>query len=472
MEGAEGRDAKALDQVLLLLIIAFGAALRLPGLRESIWIDEAATWLQTRDLSIVRTIVLTASDTYPPLHNLLTLPFLALFGQGEVAYRLPAVVFGVLSIPAVYWLGMLSGGRRVGLLAAVLMALAPFAIYYSQEARMYALLLLTSSLYVAAVIAWLSQPSPRLALAVIGSGAAMLYSHPYGFFALASVGLGGLIVLIPNRAEWRRVMVFVLLGVAVLATYLPWLLTTLQTAQHLVDKGFWIKWPDSSDAFQYLLSLAGGPLGLGLLLAGFVLALRPTRVARVSEEPPGSTGAIIVLSCLAFGPLLMGYVVSQITTPVLVARYLICSLPALIVLAAMGYARLGSSMPRLILQVALVGGLTVPAVAQIDYPRHTEDWRSLARHLKTTMAPDDCLVMAVPFLIGSLRYYGIQTPECFFNSLEEAAKSVDSNRWLIAVVSHYSGGVDGAQAALPGSWSTPVRFGNAISVIVRQPAGP
>lgn len=267
MGDAEGSDARDIDRVLLLLIIAFGAALRLPGLHESIWLDEAATWLQTRDLNIVRTIILTGSDTYPPLHNLLTLPFLAVFGQGEVAYRLPAVVFGVLSIPAVYWLGLLSGGRRAGLLAAVLMALAPFAIYYSQEARMYALLMLSSSLFAAAVLQWLSQPSQRRALVLVGSGAAMLYAHPYGFFALGSVGLAGLLVLFVDRAGWRRVLGFVLLGGAVLVTYLPWLLMTLRTARDLVNRGFWIKRPDSDDAFQYVLNLAGGPLALGLLLA-------------------------------------------------------------------------------------------------------------------------------------------------------------------------------------------------------------
>jgi mannosyltransferase len=468
--GGEGSDAKDFDRVLLLLIIAFSAALRLPGLHESIWLDEAATWLQTRDLDIIRTIILTGSDTYPPLHNLLTLPFLAVFGQGEVAYRLPAVVFGVLSIPAAYWLGMLSGGRRAGLLAAVLMALAPFAIHYSQEARMYALLMLTSSLFAAAVLAWLSEPSRRRAFAVIGSGAAMLYAHPYGVFALTSVALGGVFVLIVDRAGWRRVLGFVLLGGAVLATYLPWLLVTLRTARDLVDRGFWIKRPDGDDAFQYVLNLAGGPLGLGLLLAGLILALLPFGAPRVSEEPARSRGALIVLSCLAFGPLLMGYLVSQITTPILVSRYLICSLPALVVLAAVGYGRLGSSMPRLSLQLVLIGGLMVPAVAQVDYPRHQEDWRSLARHLRTTAGPDDCLVMAVPFIFRSLRYYGTKEPECFFNSVEDAAKHAHSNRRLIAVVSHFDGKVAGMKAALPGNWSPPLRFGNAISVIVRQPA--
>jgi hypothetical protein len=178
------------------------------------------------------------------------------------------------------------------------------------------------------------------------------------------------------------------------------------------------------------------------------------------------------LGCLAFGPLLMGYVVSQITTPILVARYLICSLPALLVLAAVGYGRLGSSMQRLILQLALIGGLMVPAVAQIDYPRHREDWRSLASYLRTTMATDDCLVTAVPYILDSMRFYGTQTPQCFFKSVKEAAEHADSNRWLIAVVAHFNGGVDGVKAALPGSWSAPLRFGNGISVIVRQPAVP
>ena len=257
-----------------------------------------------------------------------------------------------------------------------------------------------------------------------------------------------------------------------LATYLPWLLLTLRVARDLIENGFWIKRPDIGDAFEYLMRVAGGPLGFGLLLAGLVLALLLPRDTEASGEPKRSWSAIIVLGCLAFGPLLIGYAVSQVTTPILVARYLIGSLPALIALAAIGYGRLGSSTPRLALQLALIGGLMAPATAEVEYPRHPEDWRSLASNLKATVASDDCLMIAVPFIFRALQYYGTKKPDCFFNSVEEAVEHGDSKHRLIAIVSHFPGGVGKMKAALPGTWSPLLRFGDEISVLVRRPAGP
>lgn len=89
-EAAPG-DVCATTRIGLLLLVAAGVALRLPGLNESLWLDEAVTWLQTRHFNVVDTIILTGADRYPPLHNLLTLPFVALFGSGEIALRLPFV---------------------------------------------------------------------------------------------------------------------------------------------------------------------------------------------------------------------------------------------------------------------------------------------------------------------------------------------------------------------------------------------
>src|SRR5581483_11600184 len=56
--------------------------------------------------------------------------------------RLSSVLLGTAAIPAAARLGRVAGGRRLGLIAACLVAFSPELVRYSQEARMYALVVL------------------------------------------------------------------------------------------------------------------------------------------------------------------------------------------------------------------------------------------------------------------------------------------------------------------------------------------
>ena len=74
----------------------------------------------------------TARDNYPPLHNIFLFAVTHTFGDSEFWLRLPSVVFGTLTIPAVYWVGCKLYSRRAGLFAAAILSLAAFHVDYSQ----------------------------------------------------------------------------------------------------------------------------------------------------------------------------------------------------------------------------------------------------------------------------------------------------------------------------------------------------
>ena len=127
------------------LVVVIGALLRLHNLgTESLWADEAASSTQAKD-SLADLIKRTARDNYPPLHNLALFAAIKLFGDSEWSLRLPSATFGVANIAALYWLGTMTVGRTAGLIGAVLLALSPFHLWYSQEARMYSLLALAAT---------------------------------------------------------------------------------------------------------------------------------------------------------------------------------------------------------------------------------------------------------------------------------------------------------------------------------------
>jgi uncharacterized membrane protein len=140
-----------LTWLAVLGITLLGLALRLTAAR-SIWVDEAISVAQA--LMPFREMLsqVATGDVHPPLHHVILWATVRTLGDGELAVRLPSIVAGTLIIPVLYAAGREFYGRTVGLVAAVLAAVAPIAVWYSQEARMYALFMLFAAVAVLAQV--------------------------------------------------------------------------------------------------------------------------------------------------------------------------------------------------------------------------------------------------------------------------------------------------------------------------------
>jgi 4-amino-4-deoxy-L-arabinose transferase-like glycosyltransferase len=91
---------------------------------------------------------LRTSDVHPPLHHLVLWVTIRIAGSGELAVRLPSLIAAVALIPLLYAAGRALYDRRAGLAAAALATVAPFTVWYAQEARMYSLFMLFALLSV------------------------------------------------------------------------------------------------------------------------------------------------------------------------------------------------------------------------------------------------------------------------------------------------------------------------------------
>jgi hypothetical protein len=80
-----------------------------------------------------------SSDTHPPGYYLMMLPWTRAVGTSLRAIRLPSALFGLASIPLLFWLGSLTGWRLAGGVAAALLAVSGYHVFWSQAARMFAL---------------------------------------------------------------------------------------------------------------------------------------------------------------------------------------------------------------------------------------------------------------------------------------------------------------------------------------------
>jgi mannosyltransferase len=85
------------------------------------------------------------SESAPPLYYALAWVWTQLTGTGEVGLRSVSALAGVATVPVAYLLGAELRGRRAGIVAAALVAVNPMLLWYSQEARSYALLVLLTA---------------------------------------------------------------------------------------------------------------------------------------------------------------------------------------------------------------------------------------------------------------------------------------------------------------------------------------
>ena len=169
------------------LVVLAGAALRFATLdAQSLWYDEAVTaQLLRMDLAGMLQAI-PDSESTPPLYYVLAWFWTHVAGTGEVGLRSLSAAFGVATIGVVWALARRLGGDRAALLAAALVAFNPLLVWFSQEARAYALLALLGAL---SALLWLrALEQPRAAGRLLAWGAVVALAMATHYYAIFLVG--------------------------------------------------------------------------------------------------------------------------------------------------------------------------------------------------------------------------------------------------------------------------------------------
>jgi hypothetical protein len=136
-------EASPVERVVVVLLGLIGLAIRLAHVRQTMRHDEAYTYLHYARAPLS---VALSDYTYPNnhlFHTLLVWISTRLFGNSEIAIRLPAFAFGLLIVPATYRLALRFAGRGASLFAMALAAVWPALILYSTNARGYSFISFT-----------------------------------------------------------------------------------------------------------------------------------------------------------------------------------------------------------------------------------------------------------------------------------------------------------------------------------------
>lgn len=403
-----------------LAVLAVGLALRIYHLGEfSVWIDEANTVRLAR-MGITDMIDALSLDSSPPLYYLLLRFWIFLFGESAIAVRVLSVLFSGALIGYVFIVGRRFFSYRTGLVAAILMAVAPAQILHAQQCRMYTLLPLFA-LGAFHCLKNASDTGSRTWLAgwiacMIGA----IYTHNYGWFLFPAC----LWILWFNGELRQRPTIWILAAAIIGVAYLPWSPIFWRqlhiSAQNSWYKPIWDTLGPHGNFFYTLDSFSGGRQSLSftwakpdpfvvLRLVLFVAAamwaiftvFRNDGDSRIKKN----TGDLLVFFMI---PLVTTLIISMIFSPVY--RYgrsdqLVFS--AFILLTALGVTAFRK--PAVIF--ALTTFLTLFSLA--NYPPATAD-ASMRADIDTSEAvlnlarPGD-VVLSTSLTIGPLVYYARQT---------------------------------------------------------------
>jgi 4-amino-4-deoxy-L-arabinose transferase-like glycosyltransferase len=210
-------------------LTALAAFLRFSTLAtQSYWYDEAIT-VDLLHHSLPRMLAsIPHSESTPPLYYIVAWGWSRVFGFHETDLRSLSALFGTLTVPAAYAAARVFVSRRASCFTAALIAVSPFLVWYSQEARAYAMLVFFGTLSIA-FLRRATEPSGRWWLAgwaIVSSIA--LTTHYFAIFLLAAEAAWILYRSVDRRAAGTAVASVTFVGVALL----PLVLYQARYTQH------------------------------------------------------------------------------------------------------------------------------------------------------------------------------------------------------------------------------------------------
>ena len=407
-------------RIILLGIVWLAFALRVYSLgQRTLWYDEAFAILfasRSFDEMIAGTLTQiggAAADVHPLFYYFSLHTWMAVAGDSAFVVRFYSVFFGIATLPIIFQLATVLFNRRVGMAAMFVLALAPFHIAYSQEARMYAQLGFWSAVSFLGFIRYARTRRNRWWAIFVLGGAGALYSHNLAVVSFAALGLWVSFDAIRNRSI-KLWLATGLGGVVILVLWLPWLVI-VPSQFSKISQAYWVPAPTIVTLLQSLLVFtfdfdnAVAPKILFPIMFFCALVL-PALIALTARRH--TSQSLMFATTLVIAPVIILFAISQ-WRPVYVTRAL---MPAfLLYVVLIGWMLI--IMPRALRWGSGIALLAMVVASLPSYYGYAEFPRSpfsqAAQTLRTAIQPGDVVVHDNKLSYFPMYYYDRSLSQVF-----------------------------------------------------------
>jgi len=417
----------------LLLILLLALVLRLISINtHMLWYDEsfavlfAETGVSQMVYGTLAPVDGGAADIHPLLYYTTLNIWMSIFGQNPVTVRLWSVILGLLTVVLMYAISTRLFSKRAGLVSALIVAVAPFHVQYSQEVRMYSLmgLLLMGVMWCYLQATHKETKHRWLWWGAFGVLAGLsMHTQQLSAFYLVAIGL------VPFIRRNRQDIIGMIVGAGIaFVVYLPWLVN-IPSQLEKVNSYYWIVPPDGLKLLVTLRSFLNvhldipppasliALLGMLFLFLFFIIQIvMYVRKPRRSSESDKS-GLLFALWLFVF-PIALMWVVSQVQ-PVYLERGLLPS--ALMLYVGLGWMFTRSGLPTVIAGILGIIGLMLGAVGL--YYQYTWDtfpnspFEETADFIQENRASDDVVFHMSKLSMLPMTYYDRDLPQAYLRDV-------------------------------------------------------
>jgi mannosyltransferase len=401
------------EYIVLSAIVLLGLLLRFFDLgKESLWLDEAVSYLISNQTSIGNVWTSAFNDHHPPLH-FITLWAVRLFGSNEFWLRFPSACAGIATIIVIFFLAREIANQKVGLISALLLAVSPFHIYYSQEARMYAFAVLFVAIsYYAFFKASKSHQWYDWTLFGVACAAAF-YSHFYTGFVTITLFIGYFIIRFKefDFSKWKGTIgsvksiiptdfkSFIFGGVISFLLIIPIISSFLNQSRYFLvgtfnwGLSFWSIPFATFTAFSVSNEIIA-ILFIILMIVGFWQTWRLNKYTAIT------------LGLFLFIPMIISmYMSSSIPFNVRYHMYLITLFLAIVGIGIERIVEIFNKKKGVYIALVLIILLSIAPLSAYYSDSHKEDWRGFSEKLQKITQPGDIIVPLPGYMVQPLEFY-------------------------------------------------------------------
>ena len=381
------------ERLLLAALYLLAVSVRLWGIRRHGFSGDELMSLATAALGFRDVLVALTVEANMSLYMWALFGWLRLVGVGadEGTIRLLSVLLGSAAVPLTYLLGCRLHSRAAGLAGAALLAVNAFHVVLSQEARSYGMfgsLVLLS--YLTLDLALTTGLRRYWALHGVMTAVAF-YAHFYTAFTLLAQGL-----FVLSRRSWRHVLGLLLSAIVItvmFAQLVPFFVQQSHGAQLA-----WLRPLDLNIFLNFLYDLTGG--GRVSLAIYCLLAILGVFLGGAASRGAGYRNWMLLTGLLV--PIMLVTAIS-LYRPVFKDRYLLATLPPLVLLAGIGLSRL--PRPLGVAAFCVAAWLSLSGLASGFELRRPQEWARAAAYATSSAQSADGWIFIAKKAQNGFEYY-------------------------------------------------------------------